>query len=85
MCRLAYRELRSTISVEADMKHRFSTGITNIIAAPVMAVMAIAVGNLCLTTSKSADAGVAGIVSARGETAPIVLAQYNPCPNGKCR
>ncbi len=64
------------------MKHRLST---DIIAAPVMVVMAIAVGNLCLTTSKSADAGVAGIVSARGETAPIVLAQYNPCPNGKCR
>jgi hypothetical protein len=77
-----YPELRSTISVEANMKHRFST---DIIAAPVMVVMAIAVGNLCLTTSKSADADVAGIMSARGETAPIALAQYNPCPNGKCR
>jgi len=77
-----YRELRSTISVEANMKHRFST---DIIAAPVMVVVAIAVGNLCLTTGKSADAEVAGIMSARGETAPIVLAQYNPCPNGKCR
>ena len=64
------------------MKLRFST---DIIAAPVMVVMAIAVGNLCLTTSKSADADVAGIVSARGETAPIALAQYTPCPNGKCR
>jgi hypothetical protein len=28
---------------------------------------------------------VAGVSSARGEPAPIILAQYNPCPNGKCR
>jgi hypothetical protein len=64
------------------MKHRFST---DIIAAPVMVAVAIALGNLCLTTGKSADADVAGIVSAPGGAAPIVLAQYNPCPNGKCR
>ena len=76
------RELRSTISVEANMKLQFST---DIIAAPVMVIVAIAVGSLCLTTGKSGDADGAGIASARGETAPIVLAQYNPCPNGKCR
>jgi hypothetical protein len=64
--------------VEAAMKHRFSTGI---IAAPVV----IAVGILCWTTGKSVNPDVAGVSSARGETAPIVLAQYNPCPNGKCR
>jgi hypothetical protein len=62
------------------MKHRFWTVI---IAAPVMVIVAIAVGNL--TTGKSGDADAAGNASARMETAPIVLAQYNPCPNGKCR
>jgi hypothetical protein len=82
MCRLAHHELRSTISVEADMKHRFST---DIVAAAVMVIVAIAVGSLCSTTGKPGDAVAAGIASARGETAPIVLAQYNPCPNGKCR
>jgi archaellin len=60
--------------------HRF---LAIIIAAPVMAIVAIAVGNL--TTGKSGDAGAAGSASARMETAPIVLTQYNPCPNGKCR
>ena len=64
------------------MKHRFSD---DIIAAPVMVIVAVAIGNLCSTTGKSVDPDVAGVSSARGETAPIVLAQYNPCPNGKCR
>jgi hypothetical protein len=64
------------------MKHRFST---DIIAPAVMVIVAIAVGSLCLTTGRSGDADAAGIASAPGETAPIVLAQYNPCPNGRCR
>jgi hypothetical protein len=70
------------MSVEVNMKHRFSA---DIIAAPVMVIVAVAVGNLCSTTGKSGDPDVTGVSSARGETAPIVLAQYNPCPNGKCR
>jgi hypothetical protein len=64
------------------MKRRFSA---DIIAAPVVIIMAAALGNLCSTTGKSVDPDVAGVSSARGETAPIVLAQYNPCPNGRCR
>jgi hypothetical protein len=60
--------------------HRF---LAIIIAAPVMAIVAIAAGNL--TTGKSGDADAAGTASARTEAAPIVLTQYNPCPNGKCR
>lgn len=62
------------------MRYRFSSGI---IAASSMVVVAIAVGNLCSTTGIGRD--VPGVSSARAETAPIVLAQYNPCPNGKCR
>ena len=64
------------------MKHLFSTAI---IAAPVVAVVAIAVANLCSTTVQSADPAAAGVSSARGQSAPIVLAQFNPCPNGRCR
>jgi hypothetical protein len=45
----------STISVEADMKHRFSS---DIIAAAVMVIMAVAVGSLSLTTGKPGDAGL---------------------------
>jgi hypothetical protein len=68
--------------MEADMKLRISSGI---IAAAVMVMVAVAAGSLCLTTGKSGDAGAAGIAGAAGKTAPMVLAQYNPCPNGKCR
>jgi hypothetical protein len=25
------------------------------------------------------------VTSTRGETTPLITAQYNPCPNGKCR
>ena len=64
------------------MKRRFSA---DIIAVPVMVVVAVAVGNLCSTTGKPADRDVAGVSSAREGSAQIVLAQYNPCPNGKCR
>jgi len=64
------------------MKHQFSTSI---IVAPVMVIVAIAVGNLCSTTGTSMDPNVAGVLSAHGATAPIVLAQYNPCPNRKCQ
>jgi hypothetical protein len=70
------------MSVEPTMKHLFSTAI---IAAPVAAVVAIAAGNLSATAVQSADPAAAGVSSARTETAPIVLAQFNPCPNGKCR
>jgi hypothetical protein len=62
-------------------KHQISI---DIIAAAMM-VMVIAVGNQCLTTGKSSSGDSAGIVSAHRETAPIVIAQYNPCPNGRCR
>lgn len=68
------------MSVEPNMTYRFSS---DIIAASVMAVVGIAAGNLCSITSIDRDA--VGVSSARGETASIVLAQYNPCPNGKCR
>jgi len=62
-------------------KHQISI---DIIATAIM-VMVIAVGNQCLTTGKSSNADSTGIVSAYRETAPITLAQYNPCPNGRCR
>lgn len=68
------------MNAEPNMKHRFSS---DIIAASVAVIVAIAVANLCPTVGT--DHGVTGISSARGQTAPIVLAQYNPCPNGKCR
>ena len=61
------------------MKYRLPT---DIIVALVMVIATIAVGNP--TIGRSADPKVAR-VSSRGETAPIVLAQYNPCPNGHCR
>jgi hypothetical protein len=64
------------------MKHQIST---DIIAAAIMVMVAIAVGSQCLTTVKSGGADSAGIASAHRETAPIELAQYNPCPNGRCR
>jgi hypothetical protein len=77
-----HRELGSTINAEANMKHQIST---DIIAAAIMVMVAIAVGSQCLTTVKSGGADSAGIASAHRETAPIELAQYNPCPNGRCR
>jgi hypothetical protein len=68
--------------MEADMKLRISS---DVIAAAVMVMVTVAAGSLCLTTGRSGDAGAAGIAGAGGETAPMVLAQYNPCPNGRCR
>jgi hypothetical protein len=63
-------------------KHQIST---DIIAAAMVAIVAIAVGSQCLTAGKSGGADTAGIAGAEPEAAPIMLAQYNPCPNGRCR
>ena len=68
--------------MEANMKRHFSAGI---IAALAMVIVAVAPGSLCSTSGRSAGPDVADVSGARGETAAIVLAQYNPCPNGKCR
>jgi hypothetical protein len=64
------------------MQHRFSTVI---IRAAVMTIVAIAVAGICLIPGKSGDSDAVGIAGARGETGTLVLAQYNPCPGGRCR
>jgi hypothetical protein len=64
------------------MKHQFST---DIIRAAVMIIVAIAIGSECLIPGKFGDSNAVGITGTRGATRPLVLAQYNPCPNGKCR
>jgi 2-methylaconitate cis-trans-isomerase PrpF len=74
--------LNSTISVEADMKHQFST---DIIHAAVIITVAVAIGSACLIPGKFGDSNAVGIAGTRGATGPLVLAQYNPCPNGRCR
>jgi hypothetical protein len=61
------------------MKQRFST---DIIRAAIV-IVAIAIGSMCLIPGKSGNSGATA--SARGETGTLVLAQYNPCPGGKCR
>jgi hypothetical protein len=64
------------------MKHRFSTAI---IAAPVVVIVAIAIGSLGARTGKPSDPDASEVSSARAETAPMILAQYNSCPNRNCR
>jgi hypothetical protein len=65
------------------MDHRSST---RTIHAAIMTIVAIVVVSACLISGKLGGTNAVGIaVSARGETGPLVLAQYNPCPNRVCR
>jgi len=64
------------------MKQRFST---DIIRAAVIIIMAIAIGGTCLIPGKLGNSDAVTTASARGESGTLVLAQYNPCPGGKCR
>jgi hypothetical protein len=75
--------LGSTISVEGKMEHRNST---HTVQAAVMIIVAIVVVSVSLIPNKPGRTDGVGITAgAHGETGPFVLAQYNPCPNGKCR
>jgi len=76
------RSLRSTISVETDMIQRFST---DIIRAAIIIILAIAIGGTCLIPGKLGNSDAVTIAGDRGETGMLVLAQYNPCPGGRCR
>jgi len=64
------------------MKQRFST---DIIRAAIIIIVAIAIGCTCWIPGKLGNSDAVTVASARGETGMLVLAQYNPCPNGKCR
>jgi len=79
--RLAERSLRPGIGGRLKMEHWFSIqGIRN----AVMLVAAVVVVSGSMTGTPGATNPVGTAASAR-ETGPVVLAQYNPCPNGRCR
>lgn len=67
--------------VEADMKQRFSTYIIR----AIVIIIAIAIGGLRLIPGKLGDSNRKRIADVTGEAETLVLAQYNPCPGGKCR
>ncbi len=59
---------------------------TRTIHAAIMTFVAVVVVSACLIPGKPGGTNAVGIeVSARGEPGPLVLAQYNPCPNRVCR
>ena len=53
--------------------------------APMRCALIVVVG-LCFTHGPAGYDAVAWIAaSARSYAGPVVLVQYNPCPNGRCR
>jgi hypothetical protein len=58
--------------------------LTTHIVAPAL-VLAMTVGCVYFTAGRPGALQAPGIVSTRGETPPVVFAQYNPCPNGRCK
>jgi hypothetical protein len=40
---------------------------------------------MCLIPGKLGNSDTVAITSARGEAGTVILAQYNPCPGGRCR
>jgi hypothetical protein len=64
------------------MKYRFS--IHMIRNSTVVMAVALVVGVPVTETPIGAN-GFSIAASAQVETGPIVLAQYNPCPNRRCR
>jgi hypothetical protein len=78
----AQKALLSTKSRRLKMKPRFS--LHNIRSAMTMLVAAVAVsGGLATGAPEGKDA--TGTAVSVQQTGSITLAQYNPCPNGKCR
>jgi pyruvate/2-oxoacid:ferredoxin oxidoreductase beta subunit len=63
------------------MEHWFSI---NVIRNALMLVATVVVASGSVTDTPKATDPAGTAVSTR-ETGPTVLAQYNPCPNGRCR
>jgi hypothetical protein len=63
------------------MEHWFSIhAIRN--AVMLIAAIVVVSGSVTGTPGATDPVGTAANVH---ETGPVVLAQYNPCPNGRCR
>jgi hypothetical protein len=62
--------------------------IVRSISAPkiaLIALLALSAGAPSTGKDHAVEAGVAAAGGEQASTARIVLAQYNPCPNGQCR
>jgi len=77
--RLAKRSPSLTTGGRFKMEHWLST-----IRNAVMLVAAVVVVSGSMTGAPGGSDPV-GTAASGQETGPIVLAQYNPCPNGRCR
>lgn len=64
------------------MKQRRSTGL---VAALAVAILVVVSGISCVATDGPRDTETGGSMASRGKGATIILAQWNPCPNGRCR
>jgi len=66
------------------MRHRLSVDVIRA-AIIVIVSITIATGSLLLMPAKSGNVDALELAGARGGTGMLVLAQYNPCPGGKCK
>jgi len=64
------------------MNQQFSTAV---FGAAIIVVLTIVIATMCLIPGKLGNSDTVAITSARGEAGTVILAQYNPCPGGRCR
>jgi hypothetical protein len=55
------------------------------VASAVLLTVATTSCCMCLAAAEPGAFEATRIVSAGGDARPIVVAQYNPCPNGRCK
>jgi hypothetical protein len=64
------------------MKQMFSCGT---IPAAIMIVVIVVASACLIPRGPEGTKAIVITTSAASETGPLVLAQFNPCPNGRCR